>query len=130
MCIVTSIVVFIGYMYSVSARGIIGRVINARYYYYYLWCAQLILNSIALVPSVTYCQQMPQKLFSRLSFTPRLLQLFSFWLSLIISLKHTRGSNERYLIRTRQNNVQISLNASSHLCFRSLIKQTDKGSEL
>ena len=32
---VYSIVVFIGYiMYSVSAQGIVGRVINARYYYY------------------------------------------------------------------------------------------------
>ena len=33
---VYSVVVFIGYMYSVSAQGIIGCVINARYYYYLL----------------------------------------------------------------------------------------------
>ena len=32
---VYSIVVFRVYMYSVSAQGIVGRVINARYYYYY-----------------------------------------------------------------------------------------------
>ena len=34
---VYSIAVFIGCMYSVSAQGIVGRVINARYYYYYYY---------------------------------------------------------------------------------------------
>ena len=32
---VYSIVVFNVYMYSVSAQGIVGHIINARYYYYY-----------------------------------------------------------------------------------------------
>ena len=34
---VYSIVVFIGYVYSVSAQGIVGRVINAIYYQYYYY---------------------------------------------------------------------------------------------
>ena len=86
---------------------------------YPIWDPQLILNSVALVPSITFCPQMPQRLLSLpFSFTSWLLQLSSFWLSWVFPKQTTDGSEQHCLpcLESFWNRPHFSSS-----CFSSLV---------